>query len=227
MLKAFIFDMDGVLVDSMPFHAAAWRHAFLEMGLVIRDEDVYAIEGSNPRTGLPLLINKAEKDPDTFDFEEITEKYRQEFRKTFQLKAFEGMRGCLEALKKHFMLCVVSGTDRVIVHEILEELYPGLFDAVVTGDDVIHGKPNPDPYLKAIELLHIEKEECVVIENAILGVEAAKRAELYCIGIPTYIDQKELDRADLILENHSKLVEHLLGFCRFEKNIYKAPLRAP
>ncbi|MDD2439654.1 MAG: HAD family phosphatase [Methanosarcinaceae archaeon] len=210
MLKAFIFDMDGVLVDSMPFHAAAWRHAFQEMGMVIQDEDIYAIEGSNSRMGLPLLINKVEKDPDDFDFEELTKKYRQEFRKNFQLRAFEGMKECLKVLKKRFLLCVVSGTDRVIVHEILNKLYPGLFDFIVSGDDVIHGKPNPDPYLKAVELLQIKKEECVVIENAVLGVEAAKRANLYCIGVPTYIDQKELDRADLILEDHNKLVEHLL-----------------
>lgn len=211
MLKAFIFDMDGVLVDSMPYHAAAWKQAFLQMGMVIRDEDIYAIEGSNPKTGLPLLMNKAKKNPDDFDFEEITEKYRQEFRRSFQLKAFEGMRECLNTLKKHFLLCVVSGSDRLIVHEILGELFPGIFDAVVTGDDILLAKPNPDPYLKAVELLKIEKEECVVIENASLGVEAAKRAGLYCIGIPTYIDKKELDQADIILEDHNKLLQHLLG----------------
>ena len=58
MLKALIFDMDGVLVDSMPFHAAAWKKAFSEMGMEIQDSDIFAIEGSNPRNGLPLLIRK-------------------------------------------------------------------------------------------------------------------------------------------------------------------------
>ncbi|MCQ1537158.1 HAD family phosphatase [Methanosarcina sp. KYL-1] len=211
MLKALIFDMDGVLVDSMPFHAAAWKRAFLEMGMVIQDEDIYAIEGSNPRSGLPLLIRKAEKDPEAYDFEAITAIYRREFNRIFELKAFEGMEECLKVLKGRFLLSLVSGSDRSIVHGIVSQLFPGVFDAVVTGDDVLNAKPHPDPFLKAVELLQVRKEECVVIENAILGVEAAKRAELYCIGVPTYIDGSLLDRADLVVGDHKKLLSHLLG----------------
>lgn len=203
--------MDGVLVDSMPFHAAAWKKAFLEMGMVIRDEDIYAIEGSNPSTGLPMLIKCAGEVPEAFDFEEITTLYRQEFGKIFELKAFEGMKECLETLKSRFLLSVVSGSDRLIVHGILDRLFPGVFDAVVTGDDVIYAKPYPDPFLKAVELLNVRTEECLVIENAILGVEAAKRADIYCIGVPTYVDFEQLDRADLVVGDHRELMEHLLG----------------
>lgn len=202
--------MDGVLVDSMPFHAAAWKKAFLEMGMEIQDEDIYAIEGSNPRNGLPLLIRKARKDPEAFDFEIITAIYRKEFNRIFKLKAFDGMRECLELLKTRYLLSVVSGSDRFIVNGIINQLFPGIFDTVVTGDDVLNSKPDPDPFLKAVELLNVGKKECVVIENAVLGVEAAKRADIYCIGIPTYIEPSELDRADLIVGNHQKLMEHLL-----------------
>ncbi|AKB24144.1 Beta-phosphoglucomutase [Methanosarcina sp. MTP4] len=211
MLKALIFDMDGVLVDSMPFHAAAWKRAFLEMGMEIRDEDIYAIEGSNPNTGLPLLIRCAGEDPEAFDFEEITAIYRQEFGKIFELKAFDGMKECLETLKSRYLLSVVSGSDRLIVNGILNQLFPGVFDAVVTGDDVIYAKPHPDPFLKAVELLQVRKEECLVIENAIFGVESAKRADIYCIGVPTYVDFEQLDRADLVVGGHRELMEHLLS----------------
>ncbi|AKB29942.1 Beta-phosphoglucomutase [Methanosarcina siciliae C2J] len=211
MLKALIFDMDGILVDSMPFHAAAWKKAFFDMGMKIRDEDIYEIEGSNPRNGLPLLIRKALKDPDAYDFETITSIYRQEFKRIFELKAFDGMKECLEILKAHFLLSVVSGSDRLIVNGILDQLFPGIFDTVVTGDDVLNSKPHPDPFLKAVELLKVGKNECVVIENAVLGVEAAKRAEIYCIGVPTYVDPSKLDRADLIVGDHKKLMEHLLN----------------
>lgn len=210
MLKALIFDMDGVLVDSMPFHAAAWKKAFIDMGMEIRDEDIYAIEGSNPRNGLPLLIRKARKDPETFDFETITEIYRQEFKRIFELKAFDGMRECLESLKSRYLLSVVSGSDHFIVNGILDQLFPCTFDVIVTGDDVLNSKPHPDPFLKAVELLKVEKKECAVIENAVLGVEAAKKADIYCIGIPTYVKPSELDRADLVVGDHKKLMEHLL-----------------
>ena len=176
MLKALIFDMDGVLVDSMPFHAAAWKKAFLDMGMEIQDEDIYAIEGSNPRNGLPLLIKKARKEPEAFDFETITAIYRHEFKRIFELKAFNGMKECLELLKSRFLLSVVSGSDRIIVNGIINQLFPDIFDTVISGDDVVNSKPHPDPFLKAVELLNVGKKECVVIENAVLGVEAAKKS---------------------------------------------------
>jgi HAD superfamily hydrolase (TIGR01509 family) len=211
VLKALIFDMDGVLVDSMPFHAAAWKKAFLDMGMEIQDRDIYAIEGSNPRNGLPLLIRKARKEPEAYDFEIITSIYRQEFKRVFELKAFDGMKECLDLLKKRFMLSVVSGSDHVIVHSIVDQLFPDIFDIVVTGDDIKNSKPDPDPFLEAVELLNVRREECVVIENAILGVEAAKKAEIYCIGVPTYVEPSQLDRADLVVGDHRQLMQHLLS----------------
>ena len=211
MLKALIFDMDGVLVDSMPFHAAAWKKAFFDMGMEIQERDIYAIEGSNPRNGLPLLIRKARKEPEVYDLETITSIYRQEFKRVFKLKAFEGMRECLEVLKTRFLLSVVSGSDHLIVHSIVDQLFPGIFDIVITGDDITNSKPHPDPFLKAVELLNVRREECVIIENAILGVEAAKKADIYCIGVPTYVEPSQLDRADLVVEDHRQLMQHLLS----------------
>lgn len=210
MLKALIFDMDGVLVDSMPFHAKAWKKAFRDLGMEIQDEDIYAIEGSNPKNGLSVLIQKARREPEEYDFEIITSIYRQEFKRIFELKAFEGVKDCLELLKTRFLLAVVSGSDHVIVHNIINQLFPGIFDIVITGDDVVNSKPCPDPFLKAVEFLNVQPEECVIIENAILGVEAAKRAEIYCIGIPTYLEASQLEKADLIVNNHEKLMEYLL-----------------
>ena len=65
--------------------------------------------------------------------------------------------------------------------------------------------------MKAVELLNVGKKECIVIENAVLGVEAAKKADIYCIGVPTYVKPSELDRADLVVGDHQKLMEHLLS----------------
>lgn len=121
------------------------------------------------------------------------------------------MRECLEVLKKRFLLSVVSGSDHLIVHGIVDQLFPGIFDIVVTGDDVKNSKPDPDPFLKAVKLLNVQREECIVIENAILGVEAAKKAEIYCIGIPTYLKPSQLDRADLVVGDHKQLMQHLLS----------------
>lgn len=211
MLKALIFDMDGVLVDSMPFHAAAWKKAFLDMDMEIQDRDIYAIEGSNPTNGINLLLRKAKKEPEAYNFEVITSIYRREFKRIFELKAFEGMKECLETLKTRFMLSVVSGSDSLIVHGIIDQLFPNLFDVVITGNDVKNSKPHPDPFLKAVEILNVQRDECIVIENATLGVEAAKKAEIYCIGVPTYVEPSNLDMADFVVENHHLLMQYLLS----------------
>lgn len=215
MLKALIFDMDGVLIDSMPFHAAAWKRAFLDLGMEIRDEDIYAIEGSNPKNGLAVLLQNARGKTENYNVEILTSIYRQEFKRIFELKAFEGIKECLELLKMRFRLSVVSGSDHVIVHNIIDQLFPGIFEIVITGDDVINPKPCPDPFLKAVEILNIQPDECIIIENAILGVEAAKRAEIYCVAVPTYLEASQLSRADLIVNDHEKLMEYLL---RLEPN---------
>jgi beta-phosphoglucomutase len=215
VLKALIFDMDGVLIDSMPFHAAAWKKAFLDLGMEIQDEEIYAIEGSNPKNGLAMLLRNATGKTENFNVEALTSIYRQEFKKIFELKAFEGIKECLELLKMKFRLSVVSGSDHVIVHSIINHLFAGIFEIVITGDDVINPKPCPDPFLKAVETLNVQPEECIIIENAILGVEAAKRAEIYCVAVPTYLEASQLSRADLVVNNHKKLMEYLL---RLEPN---------
>ncbi len=104
---------------------------------------------------------------------------------------------------------VVSGSDRAVVMELLLRFFPNTFDAVVTGNDVKEGKPSPEPYLKAIGMLKLEKDECIVIENAPLGVESATRAGLFCIGIPTYVEAQRLKEADVVIGNHEMLKEYI------------------
>ena len=141
----------------------------------------------------------------------ITSIYRQEFKRIFELKAFDGMKECLELLKTAFPALSSIRFGPFYCSRYRGPAFPGIFDTVVTGDDVTNSKPHPDPFLKAVELLKVRREECVIIENAILGVEAAKKAEIYCIGVPTYLEPSQLDRADLVVGDHKKLMEHLLS----------------
>jgi beta-phosphoglucomutase len=212
VLKALIFDMDGVLVDSMPDHADAWIAVFNEIGISISRQDIYDIEGSNHDGVIRLMFEKAKKTPDFQNFEQLAQKKREIFKRISKPRAFPGMVECLYELKNRFSLGVVSGSDRKTVHWILDTLFPGIFDAVISGEDVQEGKPSAEPYLKAIEMLNIQKHECIVIENAPLGVESAKRAGLYCAAIPTHVAPHRLKKADLVLKNHAQLREYLAGF---------------
>jgi HAD superfamily hydrolase (TIGR01509 family) len=211
MLKAVIFDMDGVLVDSMPYHADAWVSVFKDVGINIRREDIYDIEGSNHIGIIKLVFKRAGRTPEHADFLRLAQKKQEIFSKINKAKVFDGIYECINSLKNKYLLAVVSGSDRAVVIELIERFFPDTFSAIVSGNDVKEGKPSPEPYLKALEMLKVKKDECIVIENAPLGVESAKRAGLYCIAIPTYVEPELLKDADVVLANHAMLKEYVSG----------------
>jgi beta-phosphoglucomutase len=211
MLKAVIFDMDGVLVDSMPYHADAWKIVFAEAGIHIGRQDIYDLEGSNHEGIIRLVYEKAGRTPEPEDFYALAKKKREIFARINKMSVFEGIYECLNFLKNKCLLAVVSGSDKEIVMEIIGRFFPERFSAVVSGNDVTKGKPSPEPYLKAVRMLGISSDECIVIENSPLGVESAKRAGLFCVAIPTYVEAQRLKGADVVLENHGMLKQYMEG----------------
>ncbi|WP_445475729.1 HAD family hydrolase [Methanococcoides methylutens] len=209
MFNSLIFDADGVLVDSMPCHADAWVRTFSEVGIDITKQDIYDIEGSNHVGVIKLIFKKAGREADPELIEKLRVRKRELFFKKKNISSFEGMYDLLNSLKRHFHLAVVSGSDRPIVDSMMKEFYPGIFEVIISGADVTNGKPHPEPYLKAIEILEVEKENCLVIENAPLGVDSAKNAGLYCVAVSTYVDAEKLKRADQIFQDHSQLLQYL------------------
>lgn len=206
--------MDGVLVDSMPYHADAWITVFDGVGIKINREDIYEIEGSNHTGIINLIFKRAGRIPAPSDFIKLTEEKKKIFLKINKVTVFNGMYECIDLLKNNCNLGVVSGSDKAIVKELIERFFPDTFSVIVTGNDVTEGKPSPEPYLKAVEMLKVEKEECIVIENAPMGVESAKRAGLYCIAIPTYVDPGMLKNADMIISDQKMLKEFLKNSIR-------------
>ncbi len=149
--------------------------------------------------------------PEPEDFLRLARKKREVFARINKVGVFEGIYECLDFLKKRCLLGVVSGSDKGAVMEFIERFFPDTFDAVVTGNDVKKGKPSPEPYLKAVKMLGISNDECIVIENAPLGVKSAKSAGLFCIAIPTYVEAQRLKGADVVLPNHAMLKEYIAG----------------
>lgn len=209
MYKGIIFDVDGVLVDSMPYHAKAWVEVFAGFGIKVTEEEIYEIEGSNHAGVIDIFFGKAGRtaEPEMYDL--ILERKRGHFLRNNHAKAFEGMYQCLRSLKSRFRLAVASGADRTIVTSLMERFYPGIFDAMVSGEDVSRGKPDPEPYNQAVAMLGLNKDECLVVENAPLGIRSAKNAGMFCVGIPTYLDEPKLQEADLIVKDHAELIAYL------------------
>ena len=208
MLKAIIFDVDGVLVDSMRFQADAWVEAFREVGISITREDIYKLEGSNNKRLIKSIFEKAGREPEPWHLEQLPEKKREALDFD-QIKPFDGILDCLKQLKRHFKLAMVSGSHVDTVNKVVNKFFSNYFDVVITGSDLERGKPDPDPYLKALEKLDLTKNECIVIENAPLGITAARRAGLYCVAVASMLEPEEVQHADLVLNDHSALLDYL------------------
>lgn len=209
MLKGIVFDSDGVLVDSMPYHAQAWVQVFRDEGIDVSKEAIYEVEGSNHVGVINTMFGKNGKKPDKSTYDTLLDKKRELFMKNNQAKRFDGMYECLSLLKDRYKIAVASGADKTIVKDLMERFYPDVFDVLVTGEDVENGKPDPEPYIKAAGMLEVGKDECMVVENAPLGVKAAKNAGMYCVAVATYVPAEELSEADRVFSDHSGLIAYL------------------
>ncbi|MDK2892276.1 MAG: beta-phosphoglucomutase [Methanohalophilus sp.] len=196
-------------MDSMPYHAEAWIRAFAEVDVNITADQIYGIEGSNHIGIVNRIFEINGKKPSETLINSIADRKRELFFELGRSKAFDGMQECLKSLHSKYNLALVSGSNRQIVDELVSKFYQGIFDAIVSGSDILSGKPAPDPYLKAMEMLDISPDKCVVVENAPLGVEAAKNAGLFCIAVPTYVDSNKLKNADIIVADHRELLQYL------------------
>ena len=210
-IKAIIFDMDGVLTNSMPAHALAWQKTFQEIGIKIKPMDIYLIEGSNHNGIVKTVLKKHKRKYN----KELTTKLStikiQIFNTIYKPNTYKGVKKLLTMLKtKNLKLAVASGSNQTTVHNIINTCFnPHTFNTILTGDDIENGKPAPDIYQKTINKLQLTPKECIVIENAPRGITAAKKAGCTCIAITTTLTPQHLQNADTIVKNHEELYNHL------------------
>ncbi|MCD7937693.1 MAG: HAD-IA family hydrolase [Tannerellaceae bacterium] len=187
--KAVLFDMDGVLYDSMRFHARAWYETATQRGLLSTPEDFYMFEG---RTGAStineLYLRTFNRESSVDEQEEI---YQQKAALFTQYNDGIPMEGAAEVLEKvktwKLDRVLVTGSGQKSLIDKLETDYPGSFsrDKMITGYDVKYGKPHPEPYLMGLEKAGVKHTEAIVIENAPLGVEAGVAAGIFTIAVNT------------------------------------------
>lgn len=212
-MKGVIFDMDGVLVDSTKCHIISWLEAFKNKELVVSEEALFLLEGMSYEETINYVSEKNNVSISDEEMQKIIDTKKKVFYDIFKLKTYEGLTDFVSLLKKQgFKLAVVTGSRKKFADKVLSCFFQELFDVVVTANDVEHGKPQPEPFLKAITLLGLEKKELIVIENAPLGIKSAKSAGLKVIALETTLDKKYLEEADLVLENHNALFDYFSGF---------------
>ena len=208
MKKAILFDFDGVVVKSMEQHFEAWRKAFLEKGVEIKGEEFFVLEGQGIYTIAHHLGKIHGLTPEQIN--EIIKRKVEYYNQFMHLEFYDHFKEMIEKYHKdRIPMGVVTGGNRQRVEKILHEHFNHYFRVLVTVDDVERGKPFPDPFLKAAELLHTNPENCIVVENAPMGIKGAKRAGMTVVAITTTLPAEYLRQADFIVQDFYQVEKKL------------------
>lgn len=214
--KAALIDMDGVLYDSMRGHAASWKKMCDEIGLDTDRDEFYMYEGMTGKATINLLM-KRERGHEVSD-EEAARLYAiktANFKALGPAPVMPGAQRMIAALGALGMTRVlVTGSAQASLLDKLEHDYPGVFvdGRRVTALDVKQGKPYPEPYLKGASLVGADPADCMVVENAPLGVRAGKAAGCFVCAVMTGpIPREEFvkEGADLIFNSMEEFVDYL------------------
>jgi len=210
-VTAVLFDMDGVIVDSMRHHASCWISVLRDYGLVLDETDILRREGMSGLESVKDIFREKEVPcPGADEIESLMNKKHHLFE-SGKVGIYPYVRDILAALKsKKILTGLVTGSLGRSVRHVLPGDVRCMFDTLVTADDFINGKPHPEPYLTALVNLGIGREGAIVIENAPMGINSAKSAGLVCYAVRSTLPREHLMGADMIFSDH----EELYGFIK-------------
>jgi HAD superfamily hydrolase (TIGR01509 family) len=190
--KAVLFDMDGVIYDSMPNHSVSWHDSMAECGLDMPYDGAYQYEGMRGVETIKLLARQQwNRELDDEEAKTMYALKAEHFARRCQqhpAQVMPGIRELMQQIKEDGLkICVVTGSAQ---HALLDKLlvdFEGLLseELIVTAFDVTHGKPAPEPYIKGMEKCATQPWQTIVVENAPLGVQAAVAARCFTIAVNT------------------------------------------
>lgn len=212
VLRACIFDLDGVLVDTAVYHYQAWKRLANGLGFDFTEEQNEQLKGISRIDSLNRILDWGNV--------KITESEKQELaakKNTWYVKMISNMktgevlpgaRELLESVRGSGLKCALGSASRnsALILECTD-LAP-YFDAIVDGNSVTSSKPDPEVFLKGAEYIGIDPQDCVVFEDGVAGVQAARAAGMRVVGIGR---QEVLDQADLVVSGLDKINLKILG----------------
>jgi len=204
--KGVIWDLDGVIVDTAPFHFQVWKKTLKEMGLLFSQEEFALIFGRRNRDIIAGLVGKPLS---TEEMERINGRKESLFREALrgEVRALPGVLFWLEELKRRgYRQALATSAPRENMEMMVGSLgIEGFFDEIVLADEVSAGKPDPEIFLLAAKALQLPPARCIVLEDAVAGVEAAKRAGMKCIAVATSHHREVLAEADMVVDSLNDL----------------------
>lgn len=199
---AVLWDMDGVIVDTAPYHFKAWQQTFAGLGVKYTLAQFKESFGRRNEAIIPELMGKPVS---AEEIAVIARKKEALFRRLARgkVKPFPGAVELLHVMSKsNIKMALVSSTPPRNIDSVLDTLeIKGLFQTIISGADVAKGKPDPECFLLAASRLAVEPENCVVIEDSTAGISAAKSAGMKCIAVTNTRPGNRLKKADLVIDS--------------------------
>ncbi|MGH4117231.1 HAD family hydrolase [Clostridium sp.] len=210
MLKAVIFDMDGVIIDSEPIHMKLENETYKKLGIDVTGNEHLSFVGSTSHYMWKTLRNKYKLSQ---TLEELIEYDRNIYFKYLnsdecEIILIEGVKELIEDLHENGVkLAIASSSPLNVIEAIVKKFQiEEYFEVFVTGDYVKKSKPEPDIFIFAAEKLRVSPENCVVIEDSHNGVLAAKKAGMKCVGINSDVEgRQDISMADLVINSFKEL----------------------
>lgn len=213
IIKAILFDFDGVLVKTMETHFEAWKNAFKHYEINLKAEDYYPLEGMKLKAIAEVICQTYNKN---INPDEIVKKKLEYYLNNKYFEIYPGVEDFLELLiKKNTPKGIVSASTYPQIANSIGASLLSKFEVIISGEHTGRGKPFPDQYLAAAEKLNLPPKECIVIENAPLGIMAAKSAGMYCIAIASTASKEKLALANEVVDsfkdiNNSRIIHTLI-----------------
>jgi beta-phosphoglucomutase len=203
-----LFDYDGVIGDTMEDNYAAWSQAFKKYGVAIKRKEYFLLEGRGVRDIVRTLGREHKVSP--IHYAKILADKESHYLAHNSFGFYKGVKELVVLLKKQgIVLGIISGAARSRLFKTLPKDFIKQFSAVVTSESVRRTKPYPDAYLQGLKQLKAKKWETLVIENAPLGIQSAKKARLHCVAVTTTLPKRYLFQADLIVKNMEELAKQI------------------
>jgi beta-phosphoglucomutase family hydrolase len=205
MIEAFIFDMDGTLIDSTQMDYEAWQRAMREYDAEFPYEDYIAKLGAKSSEIARQYLDISDEEIDA-----LISRREAYFKQIVDEKGLSLLPGAEQFLQQvrnaHLKTALATGANAQKLEFILNKLpLRQYFDAFVTADDVSQGKPEPEVFLQAAAKLGVEPANCVVMEDATNGLQAAKNGGMRCIALTTTRGADQLQGADLIVSSYAEI----------------------
>ena len=206
MIKAVIFDLDGVIVSTDDCHFRAWKRMADEEGIYFDREINNRLRGVSRMASLDIVLERAKREYSEGEKQELAERKNEYYKELIcELTPDDILPGVMDKLEKlkENGIKIAIGSSSKNTPIILKQIgLDGYFDAVSDGNNITHSKPDPEVFLKAAEMLNIPPEDCMIVEDADAGIEAGKRAGMKTLAVQgakgADFSAESLEKCDLI-----------------------------